>query len=168
MSEAGRRGGAPFDRNPAVRRIVGFGLATGFGSAVAVAADEILAGRSFGLRTILTVTLFGTAAGIAAMIAWPLAGWVCGRRAAAARFSAMVLLLSLGTIGLAGILFVAQRLPLFDIENAPAFSRAAIGGFVWSCLSALGLFAGTGPRLFLPSGLAILAVAGIVFARNRR
>ena len=140
----------------------------GFGSAVAVAANEGLAGRSFGPRAALTIALFGMAAGIAATISWPLAGWVSGRRAAAARFSAMVLLLSLGTIGLAAIFFVVQRLPLFDLGDAPVFSRGAVGGFVWSCLSALALFAGTGPRLFLPAGLVILAGAGIVFAGSRR
>src|SRR4051794_24876687 len=100
------------DRRRRAGRVFRFGSAIGVASAAAVFANEILAGRSFGPRVGLTTALFGLAAGIAATIAWPLALWVCGRRPPTARFAGMVVLLSIGTIGLAALFFLVQRLPL--------------------------------------------------------
>lgn len=149
-------------------RVAMFAALVGIGCGAASAGDAWLAGHAVGPRLVSIAAMLGGSAAVAAALAWPLAATLAGRRPAPARFSAMTVLLALGTVLIAGMVFVASRLPLLDLGAIPFPSRAYFFALVHSSAASLVLFAGTAPRLLLPAGPAVLFAAAIAFARRLR
>lgn len=154
----------PGRRRGGLWRIVAFAVFIAAATAAAIFANAWLDSRPIGARFLDLVATMAASAGLAALMAWPLANRVAGGRPGPARFSALAILLALGTIGIGGAVFVALRFPLVDFGDSPFL----FSDLVMSSAASLFLYAGTGPRTLLPCGVFVLFGGAIAFARRRR
>lgn len=150
-----------------VIRLVVIALAWGVSMAVLAGARLFANQRGFDAHVVTTLVIFFAGGTIGALTAFPTAVILVMRRPQKpARFAAMVLSLTIGTVGFTAFLFYLQFNRYYAAWHADPFTIDWMWQTVMTGGQAVYIFAVTGLPLFFPAGLALLFAAGMIFART--
>lgn len=144
-------------------------LALMWGCAMALVAFSRLFAddRALDARMASTVAIFFAGGVIGALAAFPAAViLVLKRPQKRARFAAMVISLTVGTVGFTGFLFYLHFNRYYAAWHADPFT----GEWVWQTLitgaQAVYIFGVTGLPLLFPAGIPLLFAAALIFSRT--
>ncbi|MEI2387149.1 hypothetical protein [Breoghania sp. JC706] len=157
-------------RTPLVRLLARLGMmALGWGAAVTLIAFSRLVGddRPLDGRMATILAIFFAGGVIGAVTAFPTAVMLVLRRPQkTARFAAMVVSLTLGTVGFTGFLFYLHFNRYYATWHADPFTRDWVWQTLFTGAQAVYIFAVTGLPLLFPAGIPLLFVAGLMFSRT--
>jgi hypothetical protein len=150
---------------PSPREAAGIAIVWGTAVPVCIIADYLVLRHMLppGLTRVTTIFALG------AFFAAPIALWcarIIARKNANSAFSAMFVLLSVGTIGLTALMFAFDFWLYFSQWHGDLFSGLWINQFVFTFASAIYQFLVSGLRLYLPLGLIALVIASMWASRR--
>lgn len=104
------------------------------------------------------------------LVAFPMALWaarlLAQRRSPEARFAAMVVCLTVLTVGLTALFYAFDYRAYYSEWHDNAFTMRWVFELIFTTLAACYQFLVMGLRLFFPLGFVALAAAGLWFARH--
>ncbi|MDJ0931384.1 hypothetical protein [Breoghania sp.] len=144
-------------------------MAIGWGAAVTLIVFSRFIGddRAIDARMGAILSIFFAGAVIEAVTGFPTAViLVMRRRQKTARFAAMVVSLTLGTIGFTGFLFYLHFNRYYAAWHAEPFTHNWLWQTLLTGAQAVYIFAVTGMPLLFPAGIPLLFAAGLLFSRT--
>ena len=144
-------------------------MAVGWGAAVTLIAFSRLVGddRAIDARMATILAIFFAGGVIGAVTAFPTAVVLVMRRPQkTARFAAMVVSLTLGTVGFTGFLFYLHFNRYYAAWHAEPFTHDWLWQTLFTGAQAVYIFAVTGLPLLFPAGIPLLFAAGLMFSRT--
>ncbi|WP_321341610.1 hypothetical protein [Breoghania sp.] len=152
-------------------RLIGrlMAIAGGWGIAMAAIAFTRLYGDAQAVdgRMAVILTIFFAGGVIGALTGFPTAVILVMRRPQkSARFAAMVVSLTLGTVGFTGFLFYLHFNRYYAAWHADPFTTEWFWQTIFTGAQAVYIFAVNGLPLLFPAGIPLLFAAGLMFSRT--